>query len=127
MNFEQTYDAFKVPAAIDRGLSELQREDSYSKHVEQLIRQVIFTNPGERINRPTFGSGIRQMLFAPNHAASASMTQVAIRQALTKWVGSHITVENVKTENNEEILNVHIQYTLKVKRERKYLNVEVTL
>jgi phage baseplate assembly protein W len=95
--------------------------------VVQLIKQVLFTNPGDRINRPEFGSGVRRMVFAPNHAVSAGLTQVAIRQALDKWVGSHIRVDDVKAKAENETLTISIQYTLKVRREQRYLNVEVSL
>ncbi len=127
MNNRQQFDAIRFPVQIDTGLGQLQLEDAYGDHVVQLIKQVLFTNPGDRVNRPEFGSGVRRMVFAPNHAASASLSQVAIRQALEKWVGSHIHVDDVKAEAQNETLNITIQYTLKIRRERRYLNVEVSL
>jgi phage baseplate assembly protein W len=127
MNNRHQFDAIRFPMQIDAGLGQLQLENDYADHVVQLIKQVLFTNPGDRVNRPEFGSGIRRMVFAPNHAASASLTQVAIRQALDKWVGSHIRVEDVKAEAENETLKISIQYTLKIRRERRYLNLEVSL
>lgn len=127
MGDPQNYDAIRFPMQIDTGLGQLQLEDTYADHVVQLIKQVLFTSPGDRVNRPDFGSGVRRMVFAPNHAVSASLTQVTIRQALDKWVGSHISVDNVKVEAENETLRISLQYTLKIRRERRFLNVEVGL
>ncbi len=58
--------SIRYPFAIDDGFGKLAEETDYYRHVEQMIKQVLFTNPGERINRPDFGCGIRRMVFAPN-------------------------------------------------------------
>lgn len=115
------------PFAIDRGLGTLAEETDYSRHVEQMIRQVLFTNPGERINRPDFGCGIRRMVFAPNSDVSANLTQVLINQALDKWMGTLIEVIDVQVTTNQEKLEIKIVYLLRARQERRYLNLEVTL
>ncbi len=115
------------PFAIDKGFGTLKEENKYAKHVEQLMKQVLLTNPGERINRPDFGCGLRNMLFAPNSTISASMTQVTIFQALENWLGNLISVEDVKVEAIEERLEVKVIYFLKARQERRYLNLEVTI
>ncbi len=115
------------PFAIDHGLGSLAEENDYAEHVEQLIKQLLFTSPGERINRPDFGCGLRRMVFAPNNTASASLTQVTIYQALTTWLGSLITVEEVKVNALNEKLEVGIVYILKARQERRYLNLETSL
>lgn len=74
--------SIRYPFSIDTGYGTLAEETDYSKHVEQMIRQVLFTNPGERINRPGFGCGIRRMVFAPNSEVSANLSQVMINQSL---------------------------------------------
>lgn len=119
--------AIRFPFGIDRGLGRLAEEDDYAAHVEQLIRQVLLTNPGERVNRPDFGCGIRRMVFAPNSEAAASLTEVTIRQALDRWLSSVIEVAGVQARAAEEKLVVRIAYFLKARRERRYLNLEVTL
>lgn len=119
--------SIRFPFGVDRGLGRLAEEDDYAAHVEQLIRQVLLTNPGERVNRPDFGCGIRRMVFAPNSEAAASLTEVTIRQALDRWLESVIEVEGVRARAAEEKLVVRISYTLRARRERRYLNVEVTL
>ncbi len=119
--------SIKYPFGIDRGLGTLAAENNYAEHVKQMIMQVLLTNPGERINRPDFGCGIRRMVFAPNDDVTASLTQIAILQALDKWLGTVITVHKVKVNAMEEKLQVAISYTLKVQNERRFLNVEVEL
>jgi phage baseplate assembly protein W len=119
--------AIRYPFAIDAGLGRLAQEKDYPAHVEQLMRQVLFTNPGERINRPDFGCGIRRMVFAPNSESSASMAQVTVYQALEKWLGNLIKVDRVEVQAAEEVLEVKIAYLLKARQERRYLNLEVTL
>ncbi len=119
--------AIRYPFAVNAGLGRLAQEADYAAHVEQLIRQVLFTNPGERINRPDFGCGIRRMVFAPNSDATASLTQVTVYQALEKWLGNLIEVDRVEVKAVEEVLEVKIAYFLKARQERRYLNLEVTL
>lgn len=119
--------AIRYPFAIDRGLGELAVESDYAEHVRQLMLQVLFTNPGERINRPDFGCGIRRMVFAPNSDVSASLAQVTIFEALDHWLGDLIRVEQVDVAALDEVLEIRINYVLIARQERRYLNLEVTL
>jgi uncharacterized protein len=123
----EPFTSLHYPLAIDQGLGRLAVEENYAAHVEQMIRQVLFTNPGERVNRPDFGCGIRRMVFAPNSTASASLAQVTVYQALDKWLGTLIEVSRVEVEARQEVLEVKIAYLLKARQERRYLNLEVTL
>jgi hypothetical protein len=123
----QPINSIRYPFAIDQGLGTLAEENDFSRHVDQMIRQVLFTSPGERINRPDFGCGLRRMVFAPNSAVSANLTQVMIYEALEKWLGDLISLEDVKAQAIEEVLEVRIVYILKARQERRYLNLEVTL
>ena len=117
--------AFEYPFAIDAGLGRLAVQTDYAKHVEQLIKQVLLTNPGERVNRPDFGCGIRRMVFAPNSEDSASLARLTIYQALEKWLGPLIKVDQLDVKAVEETLTIKISYILKARQERRYLNIEV--
>ena len=119
--------SIRYPFAIDNGFGKLAEETDYSLHVKQMIMQVLFTNPGERINRPDFGCGIRRMVFAPNSDVSANLSQVIIRQSLEKWMGTLIEVNDVQANNIEETLEIKIVYIITATQERQYLNLEVTL
>jgi hypothetical protein len=122
----EPFTSIKHPFAVEAGRGRIAEEDSYAKHVEQMMLQVLFTAPGERIDRPDFGCGIKRLVFAPNSEVSASIAQVTIFQALTKWLGTAITVNDVKAQAIEERLEIKIAYTLKTRGERHYLNLEVT-
>ncbi len=123
----QPFTSIRYPIAIDAALGRLQEETDYAAHVEQLIEQVLFTSPGDRINRPDFGCGVKRMVFAPNSDVSASLVQVVIFESLKRWLEPVITVSDVKAQAIEERLEIRIAYVLKARRERRYLNLEVTL
>ncbi|MFB3921954.1 MAG: GPW/gp25 family protein [Terriglobia bacterium] len=80
------------------------------EHIRDLIEQVLFTAPGERVNRPDFGSGIMQLIFAPNSGELAAATQFLIQGALQQWLGDLIQVESVQVEAQDSTLRVTIQY-----------------
>ena len=122
-----TVNNIRYPFAIDSGLGTLAVERDFAEHVRQMILQVLFTNPGERINRPDFGCGIKRMVFAPNDDVTASLAQVTILQALNTWLGSLITVQDIKVTAVNEKLMIDISYSINAISGRQYLNVEVTL
>jgi len=122
-----TVTAVHFPFAIDDRLGRLAQENDYEQYINQLIRQVLFTAQGERINRPDFGAGVKRLVFAPNSPATASLAQTLIFQALTTWLGALIRTDDVSAEADEERLNIKIAYTILAKQQRRFLNVEVTL
>ena len=121
------FTSIRYPVAIDKALGRLQQETDYAAHVEQLIKQVLFTSPGERINRPDFGCGIKRLVFAPNSDVSASLLQVSAFEALKTWLDPVIAVSDVKVQAIEEVLQIRIAYVLKARQEKRYLNLEMTL
>jgi uncharacterized protein len=88
-------------------------------HVRDMIEQVLFTTPGERVNRPTFGSGVLQLVFAPNNDALAAATQVTVQGALQQWLGELILVEAVDVENDDAALRVQVRYVVRRTQERR--------
>jgi uncharacterized protein len=83
------------------------------EHVRQLIEQILFTTPGERVNRPTFGSGVMQLVFAPNDDALAAATQLTVQGALQLWLGELIAVEGVDVVSVDATLEVTVRYLLR--------------
>lgn len=79
-------------------------------HVRDLIEQVIFTTPGERVNRPTFGSGLLQTVFAPNSDQMAAATQFLVQGAIQQWLGDIVQVDRVEVEADDSTLRVSVQY-----------------
>jgi uncharacterized protein len=99
---------FDYPFRIDnRGRVATTIEDD---HIRDLIEQVLFTNPGERVNLPDFGCGLKQMIFAPNSDVLATTSQFIISHALQKWLGDLITVQSVNVYAEEANLNIEIIY-----------------
>lgn len=82
-------------------------------HIRDMIEQVLFTVPGERVNRPTFGSGLLQLVFAPNSDMLAAATQLSVQGSLQQWLGDVIEVNGVTVENADERLTVTVQYTIR--------------
>ena len=117
----------RFPFAIRDQLGRLAQEPDYEEYIKQLIRQVLFTAPGERINRPDFGAGVRRLVFAPNSPGTASLAQTLIFQALSIWLGTLIRTDDVQTEAEGEKLNIRIAYTILARGERRFLNMEVTV
>ena len=74
---------------------------------------MLFTAPGERVNRPTFGSGVMQLVFAPNSDALASATQQLVQGALQQWLGDLIQVQSVEVQNEDATLRIQIQYIVR--------------
>jgi uncharacterized protein len=88
-------------------------ETTDDDHIRDLIEQVLFTAPGERVNRPTFGSGLMQLVFAPNSDTLAAATQITVQSALQQWLGDLIQVDEVDVQNEETTLQVTIRYLIR--------------
>jgi phage baseplate assembly protein W len=88
---------FAFPFAIDAASGQA-AQASYQDHVDQMIRQVLLTDPGERVCLPTFGAGLRRLLFAPLTAQLQSSTQMIVSQSLKTWLGAQITVQSVTVQ-----------------------------
>lgn len=88
----------------------------YAAHVDQMIRQILLTTPGERADLPEFGCGLRQLLFAPNSDALQATTQLIIQRSLALWLSDQIQVQTVTVgqgpSNDYSQIVVQIAYTL---------------
>src|SRR3954452_18883297 len=83
---------------------------SLNDHIRDLIEQLLFTNPGERVNRPGFGSGLMQMVFQPNSNEMAAALQFALQASLQQSLGDRIQLQAVRVDTNESTLAVSVQY-----------------
>ncbi|MEA3323755.1 MAG: GPW/gp25 family protein [Euryarchaeota archaeon] len=91
----------------------------HDAHIRDLIEQVLFTAPGERVNRPDFGSGLMQLVFAPNSDELATATQFLVQGALQQWLGDLIQVEAVEVLSEDSALNVTVQYIVRRNQQRQ--------
>ncbi|MFY0533277.1 GPW/gp25 family protein [Nannocystis pusilla] len=115
----------KFPLAVDQGLGRLREEPNPDAYIQQLIRQVILTGPGERVHRPDFGGGLRRHVFALNSFGGAALAETTVYQALDRWLGALIRVEKVEATPRDATLDVAITYVVLARGTRLYLNVEV--
>jgi phage baseplate assembly protein W len=82
-------------------------------HVRDLIEQLLFTSPGERVMRPDFGAGVAQLVFAPNSVELAAASQLLVQGALQKWLGELVAVRGVRVEVLDAELRVTVEYELR--------------
>ena len=102
IDFPYRYDSRGRTAATDR-----------DDHVRDMIEQLIFTNPGERVNRPDFGSGLLQLVFASNSPELAATVQFTLQAALQRWLGDVVEVRDLNVTSVESTLTVDLKYTLR--------------
>ena len=88
-------------------------EVDYDAHIRDLIEQVLFTAPGERVNRPDFGSGLLQLVFAPNSDELAATTQFIVQSSLQQWLGDLIQVGAIEVRNEDSTLRVTVPYVIR--------------
>lgn len=94
-------------------------ETGADDHVRDMIFQVLFTSPGERVNRPDFGCGLKQMVFLPNSDVLATATQQLVHGSLQRWLGEVISVEKVEVQNVDSRLEVTVAYLRRDLGERR--------
>jgi phage baseplate assembly protein W len=99
-------------------------EANDDKHIRDMIEELLFTNPGERVNRPDFGSGLMQLVFAPNSAELAAALQFTLQGALQRWLGDIIQVQNLQVTSEDSTLEINIQYL--VRRTNQIANAQFT-
>jgi phage baseplate assembly protein W len=105
------------PFRFDGGGRTAQTTDD--DHIRDLIQQVLFTSPGERLNRPTFGTGLMQLIFAPNSNELATATQFLVQGALQQQLGDLIQIEDVRVESDDATLKVTVGYVVRRTQQRR--------
>lgn len=86
---------------------------AYPDHVAQMIEQLLLTAPGERVNRPDFGGGLLQQVYAPNSPERAATVELTLQSALARWLGDLIDVLRVEVSSDDARLNVLLEYVLR--------------
>lgn len=99
---------WSFPFRVDaRGRSAVVDHDARAR---ELIEQVLFTAPGERVVRPDFGAGVHQLLFAPAGDTLAAATEASVRSALQRWVGDVVEVDDIDVAHHESRVQVTVRY-----------------
>lgn len=94
----------------DLGRTALTNDDD---HIRDMVEQLLLTNPGERVNRPDFGSGLLHMVFAPNSPELAGAIQFTIQASLQQWMGDLIEVQTLEVTSRDSTLGVLVQYVVR--------------
>lgn len=81
-------------------------------HIRDMIEELLFTSPGERVNRPDFGTGLLQLVFAPNSPELAATLQFTIQGALQRFLGDVIDLQSVTVTSDDATLQVVVQYVV---------------
>ncbi|WP_194825064.1 GPW/gp25 family protein [Nocardia sp. XZ_19_231] len=84
----------------------------YDDHVRDMIEQVLFTNPGERVNRPDFGCGLLQLVFGANSPELAAALQFTANAALQRWLGDVVDIRSLEVESSDATLTVATSYVV---------------
>jgi len=92
-------------------------QTDHDAHIRQMIEQMLFTNPGERLNRPDFGSGLRRLVHSPNSEVLAAALQANVQGSLQRWLGDVLDVRSVEVTSQEEKLIVLVSYAVTRTRE----------
>ena len=81
-------------------------------HIKDMIEQFLFTNPGERVNRPDFGSGLLQLVFSPNSPELAAAIQFTVKSGLQLWLGDLVEIHDVEAKSEDAVLSVLVIYSV---------------
>lgn len=82
-------------------------------HIRDMLEQLIFTSPGERVNRPDFGSGIMQLIFAPNSPELAATLQFTLQAAIQRWLGDVLELQSLEVTSVDSTLTIDVQYVVR--------------
>lgn len=82
-------------------------------HIRDMIEQLLFTSPGERVNRPDFGTGLLQLVFAPNSPELATALQFTMQAALQRWLGDLIELQALNVTSEDATLSIEVRYVVR--------------
>jgi uncharacterized protein len=83
-----------------------------SDHIKDEIITVLLTAPGERVNQPEFGCGLKELVFASNSLMLSTMVDLKVEEALDRWLGDRIVADEINVQALEEQLQIEIVYTV---------------
>lgn len=85
---------------------------AYDDHVRQMIEQLLFTRPGERVMQPTLGCALLQLVFGPNSPTAAAAVQATIQASLQQWLSDVIRVDSLDVDAVDAELSVIVVYVV---------------
>ncbi|MFY9720115.1 MAG: GPW/gp25 family protein [Candidatus Cybelea sp.] len=82
-------------------------------HIREMIEELLFTSPGERVNQPDFGSGLLQLVFAPNSTELAAALQFTTQAAVHRYLGDLIDLQDLTVTAQDATLSVTVKYVIR--------------
>jgi phage baseplate assembly protein W len=124
---------YAYPLRIDAGAGQVARA-TYPAHVDQLIRQLLLTSPGERVCLPEFGCGLRRLVFAPQTDALTATVRIQVQQAINRWLADQVALGDVSVLSgadpanalDEGTLLITVNYTLVDTQQPSTISVKVS-
>jgi len=124
---------YAFPLRVNAGAGQIERA-SYPPHVDQLIRQLLLTSPGERVCLPEFGCGLRRLVFAPQSDALKATVRIQVQQAIERWLSDQVHLVDVNVLSgadpanglDEGVLLVTVSYTLVDTQTQSSVSVRVS-
>lgn len=101
-------------------------DPDYAEHVRQMIEQLLFTSPGQRVNRPDFGAGLLELIFAAESDELLSATELLVQSSLQRWLGDVIDTQRVLVTRRQAQLTVTIHYVIRGEQQRRVALFEPT-
>jgi hypothetical protein len=84
-----------------------------ARHLLEMLELLLFTSPGERVNRPDFGGGVRGLVFAGNSPELAAALRFNLQANLQRWLGDVLEIVQLQTEADDAVLTVSFQYRIR--------------
>jgi phage baseplate assembly protein W len=94
-------------------------QTSTADHVRDMLEELLLTNPGERVNRPDFGSGVLQLVFNGNSPELATALQFTVQAAIETWLGDVVEIETLEVTSDDATLRIDLQYIIRSTGERR--------
>ena len=85
---------------------------STADHIRDMLEQLLLTNPGERVNRPDFGSGAAQLVFGPNSPELAAALQFSVQAAIETWLGDVVQIKTLQVTSEDSSLRIYLEYII---------------
>ncbi|MDX2032407.1 MAG: GPW/gp25 family protein [Blastocatellia bacterium] len=99
----------------------------YDEHIRDMIEQLLLTNPGERVNRPDFGSGLLHMIFSPNSPEIAAALQFTAQAGVERWLGDVVEIQALRVTSEDSKLTLHLQYLVRRTQEIRLATIQRTI
>lgn len=99
-------------------------DTDYDDHIRDMIEQFLLTSAGERVNRPDFGSGLLQLVFAPNSPELAATLKFTAQAGLQQTLGDVIEIRELDVSSEDTTLRVELEYYVLRTRQVRNLSLE---